>query len=517
MQQIKSLIIPLTLVAFSFFINFIYSSKGVLPIDSFAHFDTGFRLTKGEVPFKDYWTTSGPLIDIFQSFLFNLYGVSWLTYTLNGSIINSFITIFLFFFLREIKIEIKYSFFYSLCFSILANPSMGAPFVDHYSTFFSLMSIICFIFAIRKDNFYFWFLIPIFLFLGFFCKQTPSGYVFILMVFNLILFSSLYKNFKWLKPILFGTIICIIIFLCLILLYQIEFKQFFLQYFLFPSTIGELRLEKIEFTLKRIIFDFKFIHFLLLPLFLLTIKNILNKKENKYLIFLNLNFVILSSILIFHQLLTLNFIYIFFLVPLLAAVMHSNFIFLSFKNSILRYILIILCVVGTTKFHLRFNEERKMINLEGIKISNYEKAETIDKKLKGLKWITMHYPNEPKKEVKFLKNSLKIIDNENSSLMFIGNYQFFSAILEKDLNAPNRWYATKISHPSEENKYYYDYVNFIKRIIVNKKIKIVYLHEPIKEQHLSVIQDAIALISKNCENLTNKSNEFVVIKIGDCN
>ena len=65
-----------------------------------------------------------------------------------------------------------------------------------------------------------------------------------------------------------------------------------------------------------------------------------------------------------------------------------------------------------------------MINLEGIKISNYEKAETIDKKLKGLKWITMHYPNEPKK-IKFLKNSLKIIDNENSSLMFIGNYQFF--------------------------------------------------------------------------------------------
>ena len=189
---------------------------------------------------------------------------------------------------------------------------MGAPFVDHYSTFFSLMSIICFIFAIRKDNFYFWFLIPIFLFLGFFCKQTPSGYIFILMIFNLILFSSLYKNFKWLKPILFGTIICIIIFLCLILLYQIEFKQFFLQYFLFPSTIGELRMEKIEFTLKRIIFDFKFIHFLLLPLFFLTIKNIFNKKENKYLIFLNLNFVILSSLLIFHQLLTLNFIYIFF-------------------------------------------------------------------------------------------------------------------------------------------------------------------------------------------------------------
>ena len=136
MQQIKTLIIPITLVIFSFLLNFFYSSKGVLPIDTFAHFDTGFRVTQGEIPFKDYWTTSGLFIDIFQFFLFNIFGVSWSSYIINGSIINALITLFLFFFLKEINIKTGYAFFYSFCFSILANPSIGTPFVDHYSAFF---------------------------------------------------------------------------------------------------------------------------------------------------------------------------------------------------------------------------------------------------------------------------------------------------------------------------------------------------------------------------------------------
>ena len=58
------------LTLFSISINFYYGNIGVFPIDTFAFFDSGYRLNNGDVPFKDYWTISGPFIDILQSFYF---------------------------------------------------------------------------------------------------------------------------------------------------------------------------------------------------------------------------------------------------------------------------------------------------------------------------------------------------------------------------------------------------------------------------------------------------------------
>ena len=46
----------IVVISFSFFINYYYSSIGVLPQDTFAYYDTGYRVLNGSVPFKDYWT-----------------------------------------------------------------------------------------------------------------------------------------------------------------------------------------------------------------------------------------------------------------------------------------------------------------------------------------------------------------------------------------------------------------------------------------------------------------------------
>ena len=70
---------------------------------------------------------------------------------------------------------------------------------------------------------------------------------------------------------------------------KIPFNNFIYQYILFPLTIGEGRLNSDELAyvglldqlnFKRIFGDFKFIHFFLLPLIYLTIKNSL-KKDRK--------------------------------------------------------------------------------------------------------------------------------------------------------------------------------------------------------------------------------------------
>ena len=141
-----SLIFFLSLVAV--LTNYYYGSLGVLPIDTFAHFDTGYRITKGEIPFVDYWTISGPFIDFLQAFYFSIFGVSWKSYMLNSSILNLILTLVSFLFFKKIGINYGYSFFYSICVAILANPSMGTPFPDHYSTFFSLFAIISFIYCL---------------------------------------------------------------------------------------------------------------------------------------------------------------------------------------------------------------------------------------------------------------------------------------------------------------------------------------------------------------------------------
>ena len=56
----NSLTIIIFLTALLF--NQYFGNRGVYPIDSFSHFDIGYRVLNGELPFKDYWVVSGPII-----------------------------------------------------------------------------------------------------------------------------------------------------------------------------------------------------------------------------------------------------------------------------------------------------------------------------------------------------------------------------------------------------------------------------------------------------------------------
>ena len=182
-------------IFFSFFINYYYSSLGVLPQDTFAYYDTAYRILHGSVPFKDYWTVSGPFIDYLQAIYFFIFGISWKSYILNGSIINSLTTTIFFYLLKNLNLNRIFSLFYALSFSVLANPSMGVPFPDHYSTFLSLIGIFFFLLAIKKEIKTFWFFIPVFFFFAFFSKQSPSSYILIVLLISLIIYIYFSKKF----------------------------------------------------------------------------------------------------------------------------------------------------------------------------------------------------------------------------------------------------------------------------------------------------------------------------------
>ena len=156
------------LVIFSFFFNLHYSYIGVLPVDSFSTFNSGYDILNGSLPFKDFWTIKGPVLDIIQAFIFKLFGISWFSYAAHSSIFNSIFALATFFTLKKFDLEIKYCFFYSILASVLMYPTYGIPFTDHHVAIFSMLSIYCLCLAIKFKDLRYWYLVPVFYFWVFF-------------------------------------------------------------------------------------------------------------------------------------------------------------------------------------------------------------------------------------------------------------------------------------------------------------------------------------------------------------
>ena len=358
----KEKIFILILFLFSLLINQYYGNKGIFPLDSFSHFDTGYRILLGEHPFKDYWIVSGPLIDYLQAIIFYFFGVSWQTYVLHGSLKNVLASIATFAVLKNLKLNIYYSFFYTLCFSVLAYPISGTPFVDLHSTFFSLLGIYSLILGIKKEEKKYWILLPIFFTFAFFSKQVPSSYIILSSIFVLLLYTLIKRKFFWIKYSLLSFILIIITLLIFGKIQSISLYSFLEQYIYYPQSIASQRFNNFNFTFNGVIGHFKFIYIAILPLFFVNLKKIFTEKNylrNDYFYFFLILFLFTFS-LILHQLLTKNQTYIFFLIPILFAFSDINInFFKSKKIKIISTILILICLFATIKYHVRFNENRK--------------------------------------------------------------------------------------------------------------------------------------------------------------
>ena len=105
-------------------------------------------------------------------------------------------------------------------------------------------------------------------------------------------------------------------------------------------------------------------------------------------VFKYLTILFLSFALIFHQLLTKNQIFIYFLIPIIFGILNKdlNIIFPKIKK-IISGILVIFLLSITLKYHLRYNEERKFHELSRVDFNNTVEAKNIHNSLKGLRWI----------------------------------------------------------------------------------------------------------------------------------
>ena len=505
--------LPIILFFFSVFICHFTGNRGVFPIDSFSHFDNAFRILKGDHPFKDYWVVSGPFIDYLQSLIFLIFGINWQTYILSASLLNGILSLIIYSLFKYFGLHSRYSFFYAACFSILAYPSSGTPFVDHHSTFLSILTLNIFIWSMIRDKAYQWFLIPILMVFAFLSKQVPSTYIFFIIIIILsfhLIFQTKKKIFKILSIIFISSFSSIIFFFLFLNLNNIEFQNFLIQYIYYPRSLGGERFYNLNYDFKNLFLDFKFIYLSLILLTCLIINNLINQKNyykkinfKTYLIFL-----FLFLVLIQHISMTKNQIFIFFLIPIFTALAHIEL--LSQKKNFakfLRFFLLFICLATTIKYHYRFNIERKFHELSNVNFINAVGAEKLDKKFGGLNWITPNTATagQVKDEMNYIIKVKEYLEQESDIKMLITNYSFFSILLNKNVGSYTRWFpGDNSAFPKQGNNYEEEYKNFISEILNKKKIESIYILPDVSETYFT------DYIDPNCYD--KKLNNLKIIK-----
>lgn len=462
----------LILIIFSFSVNFYYSSFGIEPVDSFVLFNGGFKVFNGLIPFKDYWLVTGPLMDYLNAFFFKIFDVSWKSYIIHSSLTNSLITILIFTLFKILGLDKIYNLIYTLMFSLLMYPNVGVPFVDHHSTIFVLSAFCLFILGVKKKNEKYFFFIPSLLVIGFLCKQTPTTYgVFAIAFLGLIYLFYLNNIKNFLIFTIYGSLLSLFILIFFFYLTKIPISDFLTQYIYFAGSVGDHRISNWELDFLGIIHEFKFI---IIPFIYSVYLNIIyykSKIKDEFVILLSIN--LFTVLMIFHQILTMNENYIFFLIPLLTAFIHTYNLNKYTKNVFL-YSIIALCLFAVTKYHLRFNEQRKFHRLEKVNLEKAVDAKIINKKLEGLKWITKTFSEDPNEEIKIILESIELLKNEEGKFSVITDYLFIPAVLNINDYSPNQWYHPTVSYPLKDTKYYKKYKNFfVKKLKINQINKII--------------------------------------------
>jgi len=482
----SNFIYALFISIYAFTINWISGNLGVMPIDTFAFFDTGFSILKGKFPIRDFWIFQGLLVDYLQAAFFFLFGSNWSAYVIHGSFFNILISLVAFFTFINLNLSKVYSFLYSISIATLCYPVAGTPFAYQHSFVLSLISIFIICLAIKKQSNILWFFLPIIMSLSFLAQQTPSSYINLVLIIFTIYFFISEKNFNNFKFFILGSLFSVISFIIFLIISKTSLQDFIYQYILFPLTIGEARVSNDpsaalslidQINLKRLFGEFKFIHLFFIMIIFIILGNVFNKSKRieKSLTIINILILISTLLFIFHQLITANQIFIFALIPILAGLLHINIIKDDKKNYI-KILIIIAVVFSTIKYHYRFNLDRKFMDLEKVNLEKALPASELNYKLNNLQWITpLDYSENPKDELIFLNEVIDVLKKDRRKKTIITHYQFFSLILDEDLNILNRWYLDHNTHPTKNHKYFNYYKNFVNKNLNNNKVEVIYL------------------------------------------
>ena len=505
-MKILEILSILTVLIFSFFISFYYGHQGLMPLDDLQNFNSGYRTLTGDFPFRDYYSITGPILDIWQGNIYKLFGISWQSLLLHASVMNCLYSLSIFIFLKKLKFTNLNCFFYSLSAGLLMYPTSGNPTVEHNSLILSSLATLLFLIALieNKKNYIF---ISIFIFfISFFTKQVPTGYFVVFCIF--IYMSKIFSNYNW--KILFNFLVYSTILFLIFLIYfyfnGVLLQDIFDQYIIIAMNLGESRLNNINLIfIYENVSKLFFLLFMLIPSFYLSY---VTKKLNLSIILIGLSLVIVfyelhsnnqpitfSLLPLFISLfyffyskenLELQFIRYFFYIVIVYAFyrilrfeIFYIFIFISIllvfyfkqKPSISSLCLIYLLITSCLYFE-KYIKIRAWDDLNKNDLIKSFDAGTIDPKFKYLKWKTVYFEkiDEEKKLIFSTLDYLKNLDKDVNYLL-VSDYQIYNAILDRKDFSPVKYWFQDATYPSRDHNLRKKFEIFFKTKLVKNNVK----------------------------------------------
>ena len=489
----------------SFFVNFYFGHQGLMPLDDLQNFNSGHRILKGDFPFRDYYSITGPILDIWQSIIYKIFGSNWQSLIIHASLLNCFYSISVFTFLKKLNFKTLDSLLYSVCSGLLMFPPTGNPTVEHNSLALSMISFFIFIIGLKENRNYLLF-VSVFIFLTtFFVKQVPTSYFIIFCI--IIYFSNSLSSMNKKNFLIFilSTFFAIFFYTSFFLFNDVSLKNIIDQYFIFATSLGENRFSNLNYAaFYDKISKIFFLLFLIIPS---LYSSFTSKNTNNILFILGL-----SLIIIIYELHSNNQPITFSLIPIFCAffyyfhsidnpnskiINYFFFIIITYcfyrilryeifyiyiylfilvifflkKTIPIRFIILIYLFITTSFYFEKYVKIRAWDDLRKNEISQSFKAEIIDEKLKYLKWKTVYF-NDTETEKKLILDTLQYLKSLSPSdkYILITDYQIYNLILDKKDFSPVKYWHINATYPSKNHKMRKNFEEFFKSKIVDNNV-----------------------------------------------
>ena len=506
-----SLIVLLLFI--SFIVNYYYGHQGLMPLDDLQNFNSGYRVKLGDFPFIDYYSITGPILDIWQSNIYKVFGINWQSFVIHASIMNCLYSLSIFFFLKRLNFSNLQSFFFSLSGGLLMYPSAGNPTVEHSSLTLSIIALFFFIIGLKEKKNYFLIISIIIFCLSFFTKQVPTVYFVIFCI--IIYFSKIFGEIKISKTffLILSSITIFSLFIFYFFINGVPLINIINQYFIFASSLGESRFVSINYNIfYENTSKLFFLIFLIIPssylsfttrnfdnLIILSGLSLIiiiyeNHSQNQPITFSLLPVILalfyffynkeipnnnlikyffyIITVYAFYRILRYEilYIFIFFIFIFIFILMSWKKIIISLNYLVLTYLFIVSCL-----YFEKYVKIRSWDDLNKYSLLNSFNASLIDGKLTNLKWKTVYF-EDIQKEKKLIFNTIEFLKKlEHSKYILISDYQIYNIILNKTDYSPVKYWFKDHTYPNKNHKLRSDFDNFFKKNIYENKISLIIL------------------------------------------
>jgi hypothetical protein len=157
-----------------------YGRMGFMPFDQSIVWDAGWRLLGGQVPFRDFVTTTSLVPGALQAAVFAVAGVSWLSYCAHAAVVNGLFAAAAFALLRGEGLHPALAATFGAASAVFFYPPFGVPYGDQHSFFFGLLALLVASAARRPGShrrLLLLGLVPGLLVLGYLSKPVPVGFL----------------------------------------------------------------------------------------------------------------------------------------------------------------------------------------------------------------------------------------------------------------------------------------------------------------------------------------------------